>query len=197
MAVTHEHIMTQRGTMYGDTAKIYFVPRWTSMFSSTSDGSYFQRLASLSGGARAATTIAVGMQSHRSGNGTQQNSQRDHNPCKSFHDAAPLRRIRTVITCNVTGNRARKSSGPRVSGNRNNHDAQVGQRRLKSQHLTSNFWLVGEAWVPGEPASGRRQLLPLGTDTRAWGGCSTRGLSRSPPWRSHQDPAGSAMQVTE
>jgi hypothetical protein len=182
--------------MYGDTDKIYFVPRWTSMFSSTPDGSYFQRFASFPGGAWVAT-IAVGMQSHRSGNGTQQYNQCDPNPCKSFHDAAPLRRIRTVITCNVAGNRARKSPGPRVSGNRNNHDAQVRQRRLKSQHFTSNFRLAGEAWVPGEPASGRRKLLPLGTDTRAWGDCSTRGLSRSPPWRCHQDPEGPAMQVTE
>jgi hypothetical protein len=70
MAVTHEHIMTQRGTMYCHTPKIYFVPRWTSMFSSTLDGSYFQRFASLPGGARAATTIAVGTQVHRGGNRT-------------------------------------------------------------------------------------------------------------------------------
>src|SRR5215472_4681980 len=98
MTATHKHMKNQRGTIYC-TQKLYFVPRRTSTNSSTSKASHLQGFAALLIWATRRHP-PVGEYLDRHAHRTQKRND-DQNPQNLFHDAAPLRGIRTVITCNI------------------------------------------------------------------------------------------------
>ena len=110
--------------------------------------------------------ISICLQPGWIGKRTQQHNGSRQEPEQFFHDASPLRRVRTVILCNLQVRWSATPTRDIVSGNCNDYrDFQVNRGRSSGPDAASGGRSPWQARLRGWLARGRRHLYALGAGT--------------------------------